>query len=77
MDLVSSVAELGREPVGGAFLERNAEIDAKLSLGLCDQGKARPGWNEMSSDLEQNKQNAQAFYDLMFNQCQPREAIKK
>ena len=27
--------------------------------------------------LERNKQNAQAFYDLMFNQCQPREAIEK
>ena len=26
--------------------------------------------------LTQNKKNAQAFYDLMFNQCQPREAIE-
>lgn len=31
----------------------------------------------MSNNLEQNKSNAQAFYDLMFNQCQPREAIEK
>jgi len=31
----------------------------------------------MKSDLEKNKKNAQAFYDLMFNQCQPREAIEK
>jgi predicted SnoaL-like aldol condensation-catalyzing enzyme len=31
----------------------------------------------MSDDLEQNKRNAQAFYDLMFNQGQPREAIEK
>ena len=31
----------------------------------------------MSNDLEQNKRNAQAFYDLMFNQCQPREAIER
>lgn len=29
----------------------------------------------MNSNLEQNKKNAQAFYDLMFNQCKPREAI--
>lgn len=29
------------------------------------------------TDLEQNKQNAQAFYDLMFNQCKPREAIDR
>ena len=26
---------------------------------------------------EQNKKNAQAFYDLMFNQNKPREAIEK
>ncbi len=31
----------------------------------------------MSSNLEQNKDNARAFYDLMFNQCRPREAIEK
>ncbi len=30
-----------------------------------------------SSSLEQNKINAQAFYDLMFNHCQPREAVEK
>ena len=29
----------------------------------------------MSDRLEQNKCSAQAFYDLMFNRCQPREAI--
>lgn len=26
---------------------------------------------------EANKRTAQAFYDLMFNQCQPREAIER
>lgn len=26
--------------------------------------------------LEQNKQTVTAFYDLMFNQCQPEEAIR-
>ncbi len=31
----------------------------------------------MSNNLEQNKRSAQAFYDLMFNQCKPREAIEK
>ncbi|WP_306259158.1 nuclear transport factor 2 family protein [Pararhizobium sp. IMCC21322] len=30
----------------------------------------------MASDPGQNKINAQAFYDLMFNQCQPRAAIE-
>lgn len=31
----------------------------------------------MSHQSEQNKNNAKAFYDLMFNQCRPREAIEK
>jgi predicted SnoaL-like aldol condensation-catalyzing enzyme len=30
----------------------------------------------MSDRLEQNKQNAISFYDLMFNQCRPAEAIE-
>ena len=29
------------------------------------------------SNLEQNKANAQAFYDLMFNDCEPRLAIEQ
>ena len=29
------------------------------------------------SDLECNKQNVLTFYDLMFNQCRPREAIER
>jgi predicted SnoaL-like aldol condensation-catalyzing enzyme len=29
------------------------------------------------SDIERNKQNVVAFYDLMFNQCRPREAIER
>lgn len=31
----------------------------------------------MEQDTEQNKANAIAFYDLMFNQCQPRAAIER
>lgn len=31
----------------------------------------------MSDRLEQNKRNAQEFYDLMFNRCRPREAIER
>jgi predicted SnoaL-like aldol condensation-catalyzing enzyme len=29
------------------------------------------------ADLERNKQNVVAFYDLMFNQCRPAEAIER
>ena len=31
----------------------------------------------MNDRLEQNKRNAQAFYDLMFNKCSPAEAIEQ
>ena len=31
----------------------------------------------MSASAEQNRQTAQAFYDLMFNECRPREAIER
>lgn len=29
------------------------------------------------ADLERNKRNVVAFYDLMFNQCRPREAVER
>ena len=28
-------------------------------------------------ELEHNKQNIMAFYDLMFNQCKPAEAVER
>lgn len=31
----------------------------------------------MASTPETNRQNAMAFYELMFNQCQPREALER
>jgi predicted SnoaL-like aldol condensation-catalyzing enzyme len=31
----------------------------------------------MTGQLERNKQNVMAFYDLMFNQCQPALAMEK
>lgn len=29
------------------------------------------------SDIDQNNKNAIEFYDLMFNQCRPKEAVDK
>ena len=31
----------------------------------------------MGQNLERNKRNAMAFYDLMFNECKPAEAIER
>lgn len=31
----------------------------------------------MDERLERNKRNAQAFYELMFNECRPAEAIER
>ena len=31
----------------------------------------------MQDSADRNKQNAISFYDLMFNQCQPREAMQR
>jgi predicted SnoaL-like aldol condensation-catalyzing enzyme len=31
----------------------------------------------MSEQLERNKKNVMAFYDLMFNQCRPAEAMEQ
>ncbi len=31
----------------------------------------------MSDTFEQNKSNAKAFYDMIFNQCKPRDAVEK
>lgn len=33
--------------------------------------------NQMSSNPTNNRRNAVAFYDLMFNQCKPREAVER
>jgi predicted SnoaL-like aldol condensation-catalyzing enzyme len=31
----------------------------------------------MSTEIDQNKKTVIGFYDLMFNQCKPKEAIDK
>ncbi len=43
-------------------------LRARLPTLLADTAR-------MSQDLARNKASAMAFYDLMFNQCQPAEAV--
>jgi predicted SnoaL-like aldol condensation-catalyzing enzyme len=55
------------------------EVPGKIGMDIA-AGRERmsaPGGGAMESRLEQNKRNAMAFYDLMFNACKPREAIEK
>jgi predicted SnoaL-like aldol condensation-catalyzing enzyme len=45
----------------------------RASSGGSESG-SRADW---TMTIEANKQTARAFYDLMFNQCQPTEAIER
>ena len=46
-------------------------------LGLMAFARASAQGGTLSSRQERNKRNVQAFYDLMFNQCRPGEAIDR
>jgi predicted SnoaL-like aldol condensation-catalyzing enzyme len=48
-----------------------------LAALLFTHGAALAAGTEMNPMLESNKQNVIAFYDLMFNQSKPREAIER
>lgn len=51
--------------------------DDRTEPEFCrSDGNPRRG-SDMALDLERNKENVKAFYDLMFNQCRPREAIER
>jgi predicted SnoaL-like aldol condensation-catalyzing enzyme len=54
-------------------------IQALLGSELTNIGKLESSNPEIweMGNLEKNKNNAQAFYDLMFNQCKPRQAIER
>ena len=43
---------------------------------ILERQKTEQGIDAMS-DQERNKTNAKAFYERMFNQCKPREAIEQ
>jgi predicted SnoaL-like aldol condensation-catalyzing enzyme len=45
--------------------------------GLAMLGRAQAEGAAVSTPQERNKRTAQAFYDLMFNQCRPAEAVEK
>ena len=44
---------------------------------LLASGSGGVQTEERMDTLERNKRNVMAFYDLMFNQCQPAEAIER
>jgi predicted SnoaL-like aldol condensation-catalyzing enzyme len=46
-------------------------------FGVSALSKASEKTLSMSDQLERNKQVVTGFYDLMFNQCQPAEAIRR
>ncbi len=46
----------------------------------CVRVQSKKTWKRsvgMNEQLERNKQTVTAFYDLMFNQCQPAEAMER
>jgi predicted SnoaL-like aldol condensation-catalyzing enzyme len=46
-------------------------------LGSTDKPSNVEGVAVPEQDLDRNKQNVQAFYDLMFNRCRPADAIER
>ncbi len=53
-----------------------ASYGALSAMGTSSTMASQPADGDGKS-LERNKQNVIAFYDLMFNQCQPRLAIER
>jgi predicted SnoaL-like aldol condensation-catalyzing enzyme len=59
------------------MLVRRNRCAMMLAALLFTHGAALAAEAEVNLMLERNKQNAVAFYDLMFNQSKPREAIER
>lgn len=69
--------------IGGQYLDDNASAhgddDAAIWVpGPAPKPKAFPARDPDLPDrrLRRNKENAMAFYDLMFNRCRPRQAVQ-
>jgi hypothetical protein len=63
---------LGQKPTQSTILESAA---SGRHLELCWRDFLNES-RRLMSPLERNKATVQAFYDLMFNRCQPAEAIR-
>lgn len=61
-----------RPPPGAAQQDVGRQRCARWSLPVIMVGDL-----QMVETLERNRQNAMSFYDLMFNQCKPAEAIQR
>jgi predicted SnoaL-like aldol condensation-catalyzing enzyme len=57
------------------LLDRRAALGGLVGAGALLATTARGG--TMSDRLERNRRTVTAFYDLMFNQCRPAEAVER
>src|SRR6185369_11422659 len=73
--LAGAAALVRRGPSGGDDAPGQACRPADEDRDRGD--RAETARLAMDDRLERNKRNVQAFYDLMFNQCRPREAIER
>jgi predicted SnoaL-like aldol condensation-catalyzing enzyme len=52
-------------------------VRPRAASGSAARSATKGAWHAMDDLLERNKMTATSFYDLMFNQCKPREAVEQ